>query len=421
MRDKRTVDAMSDDALLARLDELTAEVAQLVAKQARVTHEVDARGLPAAQGKPGILSWLKKRYRLSHRAAKRLVELGRLLDKRPTLEKVLSAGSVNVEQVEAIGAAVTRLAGEPDVTADAVDRAEAALVEQAGMFAPQTLKSRGKRILADVAPELADRVDARILARQKPRGQAARSFQLTAVGDGLVRCTGWLEVEGAAIVQAAIDPRHVLRREQPSGRGGDQLTGFDGADAAVAPADPDDRTPGQRRADALVEVCRLALSRSEVPVNGRDWRRVPGPNPSDLVGNELGIVQTDSSEPLIATRTQQRAWDTVILRGVTDSADQLEFDRSHQPIAGQLLRALALHGKRCTFPTCDRPAQWNDAQHVNHRVDRGTTTWISANAPLCRRHRRIVQRRHWTIRLAANSYREFAPYATLDDVYHRPR
>ncbi|WP_281906534.1 DUF222 domain-containing protein, partial [Phytohabitans aurantiacus] len=73
------------------------------------------------------------------------------------------------------------------------------------------------------------------------RAEQTRAFTLTNNGDGRFRVTGWLDAEAAAIVDAALDPL----------------------------CKPDlDRTPAQRRADALVEICRLALRTEQLPDNG---------------------------------------------------------------------------------------------------------------------------------------------------------
>jgi hypothetical protein len=61
-----------------------------------------------------------------------------------------------------------------------------------------------------------------------------------------VRLSGWLGHEAAAIVDAAIAPL--------CGPAGKQ----------------DDRRATQRRADALTDVCRLALGAGELPENGGD-------------------------------------------------------------------------------------------------------------------------------------------------------
>ena len=119
--------------------------------------------------------------------------------------------------------------------------AEAALLNFAADFAPAPLRRLGARILDHVAPQVADRLDAIALERQERRAWRERGFTMSPPVSGLVRVSGHLTVEDAAVVSAALDP------------------------LSFRMADPDSRNPAQLRADALVEVCRLALRTGELP------------------------------------------------------------------------------------------------------------------------------------------------------------
>src|SRR5258708_38899156 len=66
-------------------------------------------------------------------------------------------------------------------------------------------------------------------------------------GTSRVRIHGWLDREGAAVLRAAIDPLSAPRR---------------------GPNEADLRSPGQRRADALVEVCQRGLAFGKLPDTG---------------------------------------------------------------------------------------------------------------------------------------------------------
>jgi hypothetical protein len=88
-----------------------------------------------------------------------------------------------------------------------VDKAEAALVGFAGEFEPAILKRLGARIVDHVAPQVAERTEADLLARQEARAYATRRLTLTPVDAGQVRVTGWLDTEAAAVVTAALDRR----------------------------------------------------------------------------------------------------------------------------------------------------------------------------------------------------------------------
>jgi hypothetical protein len=161
----------------------------------------------------------------------------------------LAAGAVTVEQAQVIAAAVRDLPA--DVDADIASQAVDALVDAAGQFDPGPLRRLAGRILAHVAPDVAERADRAALAAEQKRARLRRGFTLTGDGAGGVYLRGRLDAEAAAVVTAAIDPL--------------------AAPGALLPAGLlDDRMAEQRRADAPVEICRLALTTGQLPETGGD-------------------------------------------------------------------------------------------------------------------------------------------------------
>jgi hypothetical protein len=120
------------------------------------------------------------------------------------------------------------------------------------------LKLVGARILSLVAPEVADELDRRAMEREEAQALRERFFTLTPDGVG-VRLSGRLTPEGAAVLRAAIDP-------------------------LCTPTSHDGRSAEQRRADALVDVCRLALATTDLPENGGD-------RPQVVVGLDFDILE----------------------------------------------------------------------------------------------------------------------------------
>jgi hypothetical protein len=120
-----------------------------------------------------------------------------------------------------------------------IAQGEHLMLEWAGRHSAQVLAGYGWHLLAFLAPEIADAQDAEALARAEAR-DAQRNNTVSAGPDhrGRVRIRGDLDTESWAIVSAALEPF-----ARPGG-----LSRPDG--------NADDRTAGQRSADALVEVCR---------------------------------------------------------------------------------------------------------------------------------------------------------------------
>jgi hypothetical protein len=90
----------------------------------------------------------------------------------------------------------------PTVTA----AAEATLIEVAARFPAYQPRRLGERILAHVAPQIAERADEAVRQRQELQAGQARSFNLSRLIGGVVRLTGLPDTESAAIVEAALQP-----------------------------------------------------------------------------------------------------------------------------------------------------------------------------------------------------------------------
>jgi hypothetical protein len=194
--------SLSDTDLLARLDAVHQVEQTVAAVKARLIREVESRSLPAAEHARSTGSWLGVRLRLRCGTAGQQVELGRALDRRPALDQAVVAGAVNTEQAAVIFACVDRLPAEIGV--EAVDAAEGLLIGWAADFDATGLRKLADRILGYVAPELADRLDAAALAKLEADAHEARGFTLSGPVNGRVRIRGSLDVEAAAIVEAAL-------------------------------------------------------------------------------------------------------------------------------------------------------------------------------------------------------------------------
>jgi hypothetical protein len=265
--------ALSDVELIAHIDECHAREQRVLAQKLAAIAEFEARGLARQQGAASTTSWLRDRLRLSSGTCSRLVGLAKALVRvAPQTREALAEGRVNGEQAAVIAAAVSALPVEagPEMAA----KAEAVLVEQAQMLEPQHLRLAGARILGHVAPELADAHERRQLEQSEKRALQRRFFTLSPDGVGGVRLHGHLDQQAAVTVSAALDP--LARRAGTH----------------------DDRTPGQRRADALVDVCQLALDTETLPEHGGDRPGVVVTLDYDLLCRQVAAGTLDTGERL---------------------------------------------------------------------------------------------------------------------------
>ncbi|WP_406074306.1 DUF222 domain-containing protein [Micromonospora sp. NBC_01638] len=393
--------ALSDDELLASLDATHVVAQRLAAVQLGLVRELDARGLAVAQGASSTAVWLRERLRVSGRSARQLVQLAGTVDAAPgAVRDALFSGAITVEQGRVVAETIATLPAEagPEVA----DKATALLIAWADRFDPTILSRLGERILTHVAPDLADQAELAALERATERAEARRHVTLSDQQNGQVRLSGNLDTETAGLLREAIDP-------------------------LCAPAgEHDDRSPGQRRADALGEVCRLALRTGQLPDNGGDRPQlVVTVSLDDLVsGARAGTLETGA--PLTPGAIRRLACDAGVLPAVLGGNSQvLDVGRQRRLFTGPLRRALVLRDGGCAFPGCDRPSRWCDGHHVRHWAEGGATALGNA-VLLCGYHHRLIHRGDWMVRIAPDGRPDFLPPRWLDplrtpqrNLYHR--
>ena len=381
--------ALSDEALVAGIDALQALRVEVDAALVRFVREFDARRTALSLGASSAAVWLRNRYLVSVYGATRLVRLARRIDAAPAVVgDGVADGAVNLDQAEVLVRAVARIPGEVGV--DVRERAAAKLVELCAELDPEQLRHAGDRILSLVAPEVAEEVDRRAVERDE--AQAHRERYLSLVPDGVgVRLAGRLTAEGAAIVRAAIDP-------------------------LSKPLAHDDRSPGQRRADALVEVC-LGGAKPRVVVSTR----------FDVLKQRLTGGTVDNGDRVTPQTVRKLACDAGITPAVLNTQSvPLDLGRTHRLVSGSLTKALAVRDRGCSFPTCDRPARMTQAHHVRH-WSLGGPTCLDNLVLLCwYHHGEIHKPGGWTVFMAPDGLPTFIPPAHIDPLqrpqrnrYHR--
>ena len=413
---------------------------------ARLVEHAVARGLPAAQGHKSTARWLRTLLILDPQPARELAEAAAAVH-RPAIEQAVLDGHTDLRQATVIAATLdaipTDLAHHHDATADEATRiiadAEHTMIQMAARLPAHQLRHVGERILTHLAPHLADQIDEAALARQETRAHPRRGLTLSLPVNGLIRLSGALTAEDAAIVHAALHP---LCHPRPG----------------------DDRSPAQHRADALTEVCRLALRTQQLPDDGGEPPQLTvtvvyqpltntlstldtldtlgtldtgtldtstldtgtldtGTLDTGTLGTgTLGTGTTDTGQRLSASTVRRLACDARILPVVLGGTSQvLDAGRARRLATGPLRRALHIRDHGCAFPDCDRPPRWTDAHHITAWTAGGTTN-LDNLVLLCRHHHRTIHdpAAGWTVRLGPDQLPEFLPPHWADPT-QRPR
>lgn len=401
----------------------------LRAAKAHLVHQVGARKIPSQQASTSTASWLRSQLRVSIQEATRLVALSACLSARPELDQALTAGSVNHEQALTVARTLDDLAGEVD--ADTIAAAEARLISEACRLDPHELRHAGTRILTHIAPEVAEQAELAALQRADARAHRNRYLTLSPIGDGGYRMHGTFDAAATAVIRAALDPlcspkagRAAAAQAARASTGTDSEPADTATPAAAADSntkvDPDPRSSGQRRADALVEICRVALRTTELPANGGEPPQVIVTIPLDSLRRKIGVARTDTGETLTPVQARQIACDAQILPIVLGGAGQvLDVGRTRRLFTGPLRRALVLRDGGCAFPACDRPPRLCEGHHIRSWIDGGPTS-LENGVLLCGHHHKIVHEGFWSVRLGPDALPTFTPPKHLD-TDQRPR
>jgi hypothetical protein len=265
-----------------------------------------------------------------------------------------------------------------DVDPEEFRRSEATLVEAARIHSTNDLQRVAAYWRQAVEQDHALDSDEKVRARR--RLHASVSFL------GMVRVDGDLDPETGETLLTAL--KAVLDAESKKGGAGD------------------DRTPSQRRADALGEICRQWLDSGERPGIGGERPHVTvtvgvdalreAPHGGD---GSPGTSELDHTGPVVPETARRLACDASIRRVVMAGASEpLDLGRRTPVIPPGMRRAVILRDRHCRFPGCDRPHAWCDAHHVVHWTDGGPTA-LPNLLLLCRRHHRMVHRRGGGFRL----------------------
>jgi hypothetical protein len=187
--------------------------------------------------------------------------------------------------------------------------------------------------------------------------------------------------------------------------GGYLLTAVDAVlDAESHASRADDlRSPGQRRADALEQICRSFLDRLDRPSVGGERPHLTLTMGLDDLKNNEGTAEMDHTGPVGAGFARRLACDASVRRVVMSAASEpLDVGRSTPVVPAAMRRALLARDKDCRFPGCHRPHSWCDAHHVVHWADGGTTA-LENLVLLCRRHHGSVHSGRFTLAMVDDS------------------
>ncbi|HEX2030634.1 MAG TPA: DUF222 domain-containing protein [Actinomycetota bacterium] len=330
------------------------------AERVRRLRELERRGVHGRDGHLSMASWLASKFKLTWGHARRDLHLARALEEMPETRRAWEDGDLS-------GSAVRVLVAARDENPAAFAESEGHLVEAARIHSANDLRKIAAYWRNAVERERA--LDGEDGLRERRRLHASVSFM------GMVRLDGDLDPETGETLLTAL--RAVLDAEARSTEEG-----------------TDRRTPAQRRADALVEICRQWLDSDDRPAVGGERPHVTVTVGAEVLRDGTGEPsEADHVGPVGPEVARKVACDAQIRRVVLSGASEpLDVGRRTPVIPPGMRRAVVLRDRHCRFPGCDRPHTWCDVHHVVHWADGGPTA-VPNLLLLCRRHHGMVHRR----------------------------
>jgi Domain of unknown function (DUF222)/HNH endonuclease len=386
---------------------------------------VDARGAAGAEeGVPAgsTASWLRRRLRLSAGAATSCVRTARALFGGPltATAAALTEGEVSLAHAQVLAA------GTHDLPDHVAAEAEPVLLDAARHLDPPRLRQAITHLRLVADPDgTSDRAE---------RQHQQRGVWVSATWAGMVALQGLLDPEAGQTLLAALEP-------------------------LARPANAqDDRSGGQRRADALTELARRHLEGGRLPQSGGvrpqllvtvDLHSLLGPGglggetggawPLDpeacrrlacdgavtrvlvtrhqsdpthpthdgpggdgrLAGRDpgrsegLAVHDHPGPDPSLAARLQAAATRLPPTLGGAPT-QPLEVGRTSRVVTTAQRAALTVRDRGCAVPGCERPPAWCDAHHLVHWLHGGPTD-LANLALLCRAHHRAVHEGGWQL------------------------
>ena len=328
----RLGDGLDGDAIIEALelrDRLDARIAVAVGRY-------DRAGRWALDGATSMTVWLAHRARRSRPEARRLTRSATVTAALPVTTQAWAAGAIPTSTVEAIADAV----GTRHVQAFAA--AEAELV-------PILARCDARRVAV-------------ALRRWRHAADDADPAPVPAEPDETFHLHPG--IDGRGLCQGDLAPH----------------TTTDLTDAlALADSGDLDRSPAQRRAEALGTIARFFCDHHHDRRPSRRRRR-----PRVVVVTDIDqFTRTLAADPHAVDACDADFHRLVVAGG----SHVLDYGRATRAIPTPLREVIALRDQHCRWPGCDRPDTWCDTHHVTW-WDHGGTTSPDNLVLLCRRHHR---------------------------------
>ncbi|MDQ6523794.1 DUF222 domain-containing protein [Nocardioides sp. LHD-245] len=384
-------------------EQLLLESARLAAQvdELRLRTLADASDVAQAHGARDAGAWLAHAAQLDPAAARADLHLADALQTRPLVAAAMRTGAVNAAQARVIAAAVDDLPEQlgPDLRADA----EARLVDYAGEFGPADLRRLGRRILDVLAPQIAEKEEAKRLEAEEAAARDRATLTFRNLGDGRSRMSGVLPTSAIERLKGYLDAHTNPARHTSDNDDTDTDATDPEADPGAGPAEdanPDvARSPfHRRRAWAFMDLLEL-LDPDHLPEHGGDATAVTVTISLDQLRADLataGLLTGEGEETISATEARRLACQARIIPVVLDGRGRvLDLGRSARLFQPAQRTAIRLRDHHCRAEGCTIPARWCHLHHLDPWSSGGTTD-LDLAVTLCGHHHQRIHDHRYT-------------------------
>jgi hypothetical protein len=306
------------------------------------------------QGFDSPIQWIKANCHLSGGAAADRVCVGEQLENLSQSRTALGMGEIGFQHFASIARTAAKIGDKLD---------EARLVRKARE--ESVFKFQRTCMHAEHAANPKGFVD------EEKQGTEARSLDMYTAEDGSVLVKAILDKVGGAALKAALEP------------------------LAKRAGKDDDRSRGQRLADAMVDLAVHALDSGAT--NQRPHLQVTTSLETLLGLDGAPAGEMEFALPISATAVERLACDCNITRILLGSdSTVIDVGRARRIISGPQRKALRVRDQGCVWPGCDRPATFTSGHHLAHWIHGGPTD-LSNLVLLCYRHHWMVHEGRWQI------------------------
>ena len=327
-------------------------------------------------GDPSFEAWRARTSRSGMGAAFREVRCADALVAMPEMRRAAELGQVSVEHVDVVAkVAATGSAPVRQALTSAQGQAEVL------GLARRLDAGRFTRSMALWAATL----DSVALERSHQAQRAARFLHLADTQTG-TRISGQLDRMAGHRLRLAL--------EAVSGQ----------------PAADDDRSPEQRRADALLTIAEKVLALPETGsgaavrphvsflMSAETWVGLRTSRRGGSPGVRVPPATLEDGTPVPPSEIARALCDCELTRIVRDAADEpVNLGRTARTYSGAQRRAVIARDRGCVWPSCDLPARWCEVHHIRWWDRDGGETSVRDGALACSFHHHEVHRLDLTI------------------------